>query len=451
MRSSRGVVWPYLLLSLALLGALGFGWVQSRQKNQLALQAENKYMAAFHRLKWTSENIEERTARLMATNDVALQQSLLADLRVFSAQAVENMSGLPLSNVNTPRVTNFLNTLRERSDEYHFKLNAGTPLSPQEWAQLTEMRKQAVYLKGELANLAGLVGSNMIRWRDTAKVTGRAQDGKGATPITRSVLQMDGGLPAPPGEEAALAPQKGPLARPKSDLGPRVSPAEAAAAIHRFVDQPLKAEPKRTGQSDPNDRSGMLSLYFFDAQKANGTPLSFGVSVHGGHIVYMIDGRPVRNHRFSRDQLVDRARQMLRRWGYATADFVSAIESGGTQVMSFAPRENGVTVETDLVKVSLAMDNAELVGFDARNYWVNRHERSAAAPRLSAAEARTRLSPRLVVQGEPTLTIVADRRGSERLTWKFVGQFADQRYGVFVDALNGQEVNVLRLAVEPSA
>lgn len=451
MRSTRGVVWPYLLLSVALLGALGFGWVQTRQKNQLALQAENKYMAAFHRLKWTSENIEERTARLMATNDLALQQSLLADIRVFSAQAVENMSGLPLANMNTPKITNFLNTLRERSDEYHYKLNLGTPLSPQEWDSLAELRKQAVYFENELANLAGLVGSNMIRWRDTARVTGPAQSGKAVTPITRSVLQMDGGLPVTPGEEAALAPGRGPLARPKSDLGPKVGPAEAAAAILRFIDEPLKAEPKLTGQPDPNDRTGMLTLYFFDAQKANGTPLSFGVSTYGGHIVFMIDGRPVRDRQFTREQLVDRARQMLRRWGYATADFVSAMENDGTQVMAFAPRENGVTAETDLVKVSLAMDNAELVGFDARNYWVNRHERTATAPRLSAAEAKTRLSPRLLVQGDPTLTIVADRRGSERLTWKFVGQFVDQWYHVYVDALNGQEVNVLRIAGKPPA
>jgi len=451
MKTLRGVVWPYLLLSIALLGALGFGWAQTRQKNQLALQAENKYMAAFHRLKWTSENIEEQSARLMATNDLALQQSLLADLRVFSAQAVENMSALPLANLNTPRITNFLNTLRDRSDEYHYKLNSGTPLSQQEWERLTELRKQAVYLEQELSNVAGLVGSNMIRWRDTARVTGPAQSGRAATPITRSVLQLDGGLPAPPGEEGALSPMKGPLARPKSDLGPRVGTGEAAAAIKRFVDLPLKAEPKLTGHSDQSERTATFSLYFFDAQKVNGTRLSFGVSANGAHIVYMIDGRPVRDRRYTQEQLVDQARQMLRKWGYGTAEFVSASESDGTQVMSFAPRENGVTVETDMVKVSLAMDNAELVGFDARNYWVNRHERTRGTPRLSAADARARLAPRLQVQGEPTLTIVADRRGTERLTWKFIGQAADQRYQVFVDAMSGQEVNVLRLAGGPPA
>lgn len=199
MRSPRGQVWPYLLLSVALLGALGFGWVQTRQKNQLALDNENKYMSAFHKLKWTSENIEERTARLMATNDPRLQESLLADLRVFSAQAVEHMSILPMLTMNTPRITNFLNTLRRRSDELHDQINQGSALAAQDWSDLAELRKQAVFFEAELANLLGLVGNNMIRWRDTVRVTSPAETGAAETPITKSIMQMESALAAPPG------------------------------------------------------------------------------------------------------------------------------------------------------------------------------------------------------------------------------------------------------------
>lgn len=451
MRSQQGQVWPYLLLSVALVGALSFGWYQTRQKNQLALDSENKYMSAFHKLKWTSENIDEGTSKLMATNDPRLQESLLSDLRVFSAQAVEHMAVLPFMTLNTPRIENFLNTLREKSDEYHYKLNQGARLSDADWDQLAEMRKQAVVFEDELGKVLGLVGNNRIRWGATVRATGPAQQGAQTTPITKSVALLDKALPAPPGEENALAPgAAGPLAKPKMELGPRVDEATARAAIKQFIDTPLTGEPVLTNKVDPQDQSNLFSLYYFDAQKANGTPLHFGVSIHGGHVIFMLDGRPVQAKNLTQDQLVARARGMLQRWGYQNAEFLSAAETDGTLVMEFAPREQGVAIQIDSLKVALAMDNGELVAFDGRNYWINRHPREALTARLTASEARQRIAPRLQVEAEPTLVLVADSRSQERLAWEVRAALEKQRYRVFIDAWTGEEINILRVAGDPA-
>lgn len=450
MRSQRGVVWPYLMLGVALVGALSFGWYQTRQKNKLALDAENKYMSAFHKLKWTSENIEERTARLIATNDPRLQESLLADLRVHSAQAVEHMAVLPFLTTNTPRIENFLNTMREQSELMHTKINQGQVLTPDDWNQLAELRKQSVFFEGELGNLLGVVSNGMIRWRDTVRVTGPSQSGTATTPITRSVVQLEKALTPPPGEEKTLAPENGPLKRPRTDPGPRVDAAKAVAAVKKFVDMPLKGEPQITGTSDPKDEEHLFSLYFINTVKQNGTPLNFGISVHGGHVVYMLDGRTVTEKRLTVSQLVERARQMLRQRGYEAVEFISAAENDGTLVMDFAPIEQGVAVMVDKIKVMLAMDNAELVGFDAKNYWINRHNREWNRPKLSADQARERLAPRLKPEAKPRLVIVADQRSKERLSWEFTASVDDQRYRIFVDANSGEEVDVQRITGDPA-
>lgn len=451
MRSQRGVVvWPYLLLGVALVGALSFGWYQTRLKNKLALDAENKYMSAFHKLKWTSENIEERTARLMATNDPHLQEGLLADLRVFSAQAVEHMAVLPLLTLDTPRIESFLNTLREQSDVMHEKINQGHALSPEDWTLLADMRKQSAFFEDQLGNMMGIVGSGMIRWRDTVRVTGPTQTGQTTTPITKSVAQMEKALTPPPGEEKVLSPENDPLKRPRVDPGPRVDQAAAIAALKRFVDMPLKAEPQVTGVSDPVDEEHTFSLYFINAVKQNGTPLTFGISVHGGHVVYMLDGRPVSEKRFTIAQLVERARQMLQQRGYQTVEYVSSAETDGTLVLDFAPVEQGVSVMVDKIRVMLAMDNGELVGFDAKNYWINRHSRQYSKPALTADQARQRLAPRLKTDGQPRLAVIADRRSKERLTWEFQGAIDDQRFRVFVDTQSGEEVDIQRITGDPA-
>ncbi len=450
MRTRRRTeVWPYLLLSVALLGALSFGWYQTRQRNLLALDAENQYMSAFHKLKWNSENIEERTAKLMATDDRQMQEALLADLRVYSAQAVENISALPLANMHTPRISSFLNTVRLATDEMHYKLSQGGTLGEQDWARLADLRRQSVSFEDELSNLLGLVGTNMIKWSGTARVTGPAQPGNAATPITKSVTHIEKALAPAPGEASAQAPGSSPEAPPRTSPGPPVDAAAASLAIKRFIDVPLNGEPVLTGSSTAEEE-GKLPMYFFNAQKMNGTPLNFGVSVAGGHVIFMIDGRPVRERNFTEEQLAERARQMLRKWGYPSAEFVSAAENTGTLMMDFAPRQDGVMIMTELIKVSLAMDNGELVAFDARNYWVNRHDRKLETPRVSAALARTKLAPRLKTTAEPTLAVVADQVHRERLAWEFRAEYDTQRYLVYIDAVDGREINVLRIAGDPA-
>lgn len=450
MKSQKGQVWAYLLLAVALVGAMGFGAYQTRLKNQYLREAENKYMAAFHKLKWTSENIEERMAKLLATNDPRLQEGLLADLRVFSAQAVEHMANLPFTTLNTPRLTNFLNTLRAESDKKHHKLNTGQGLSEEDWSQLMELRKQAVYFEQELSNLLGLIGNNLIRWQPTVQATSPARSGPAETPITRSVMLMEENLPVPPGEEDALAPEKAELPRPQTDPGPRVDAAAAAEAIKRFVDMPLAGEPVLTGVYDPEDTRKGLSLYYFDAKKQNGLSMNFGVSVHGGHVVYMIDGRAVTEEKLTHEQLIARAKEMLARWGFDSVALVSSAANDGTLVMDFAPVAGGVAVHTEMIRVMLAMDNGELVGYDARPYWVNHRERDLPQPRISAAEAAARTSPRLTVTGEPRLALIADRRGEERLVWEVPGRVEDQHFRVFVDARDGTELDVIRTVGDPA-
>lgn len=452
MKHQGKAVWPYLLLSVALMGALGFGWYQNRLNKQYAQEIENKYMSAFHKLKWTSENIEERTATLMAASNPKLQESLLADLRVFSAQAVEHMSVLPFLTVDTPRIQQFLNNLRQRSDELHHKVSQGETLTEEDWNQLAELRKQAVVFEDKLANALGLVGNNMIRWRDTVNITSPIQSGSAQTPITQSVVELDEALQAPPGEENAMQPgAMGPLPRPRTDLGPQVDEATALEEVKRFIGEPLAGEPVLTGNSDPADQGKELSLYFFDAQKKDGTPLNFGVSIHGGHVIYMIDGRPVESKQFTKEQLVERAQKRLAAWGYPPVVFVSAAENDGTMVMDFAPLEDGVAIETEIIRVMMAMDKGDLVGFDAKSYWINKYDRDLPAPRISAEEAQQRLSPRLQVDSEPVLSLIADRQDQERLTWRIAASYDDQHYRIFVDAATGEEVEVQRVAGDPAS
>lgn len=445
----RAPVWPYALLSLALIGAFAFGWLQMKQKNQLALQNENKYMQAFHKLKWTSENLEDLTTKLLASNSPHMQQALLADLRVLSAQAVEHMASLPLLTSNIERTQNYLNTLRNTAQTLHDKVSEGGRITPQEWTKLAELRKQSAYFEGQMGDMLGLVAGGNIRWADTVRITHPQSSGKGSTPITRSVELLERNWEVPPGEEGALDPRKSLLKPPPRDLGPRVDEARAVQAVKDFFPGELAEEPHVHGRQDPQDEMHKFSLYYVAAKKKNGTPLDVGVSIHGGHVVYVVDGRPVKEAKLQQADLIPKGQALFDRLKYPRMEYISALRNGNTMIVAYAPVDkHGVVLLTDLVRITFAQDNGEILGFDATPYWQFHRDRGTQKPVLSEAQARATASPRLHIE-RARLTVIANRRSEETLAWELEGRADDQRFTVYINAHTGKEENIRRLQGEP--
>ena len=70
-----------------------------------------------------------------------------------------------------------------------------------------------------------------------------------------------------------------------------------------------------------------------------------------------------------------------------------------TLTINFAGVQNGVTLYTDLIKVSVALDNGEILGLDARGYITNHTKRTFNESLVSIEEAQKNLSPLLEGKG----------------------------------------------------
>lgn len=432
--------WPILILGVALAGALIWGYTQNRQRSQLALRAENSYQQAFHRLEAMVVDLEDGLARTLATGSPALQRQLLTDLRVFSNGAVESIAGLPLLNVPMERMDAFFNRMRDASDEYAFQLDHGQDLTPSQWSNLRELHGQAAILKTEMGTLAPEVAHGNIRWAQTERATHYAVDGAGQTPLTQAVTRLDGKL-QPPGEVGAenLPP---PLQRPKGHLGPQVSEQTAIARVARFLDLPPQGAPRYERPIDGN-----FPIYVVSAVKTNNVPVTAGVSQQGGHIIWMIDGRDVSQATLNKEQAVDRARQFLATnglHGFTERFYDEYGDAGAIALVALVPERDGITYFNEIINVRVARDNGEILGYDATQYWVNHMDRPAQTPRLSAAEAAARISPRLQV-ANVRLGVMDVFRGREALVYKVRARLDGNEFDVFINALTGEEERIDRV------
>ena len=69
----------------------------------------------------------------------------------------------------------------------------------------------------------------------------------------------------------------------------------------------------------------------------------------------------------------------------------------GTATINYIYKKDDVVFYPDMVKVKVALDNGEVVGYEAKNYLNNHTERKDLEPKISEAEALKEVSPRVKV------------------------------------------------------
>jgi hypothetical protein len=120
----------------------------------------------------------------------------------------------------------------------------------------------------------------------------------------------------------------------------------------------------------------------------------------------------------------------------------------GLAVISFAATQGDTILYPDLIKLQLRLDNAQVVGMEARNYWQNHAARGLLQPTLSLAEAKKSVSEQLQIESS-RLCLIPSETG-EKLCYEFRGEFNGDTYLLYIDAASGEEANLLKLVEGPT-
>ena len=97
-----------------------------------------------------------------------------------------------------------------------------------------------------------------------------------------------------------------------------------------------------------------------------------------------------------------------------------------------------------MIKVKVALDSGEIVGFESKGYVMNHHERALSQPQISEEEAKNNISTSLDVTAT-TMALVPKDSLQEVLCYEFKGSFKDKNFIIYVNAENGREEQILLL------
>lgn len=193
-----------------------------------------------------------------------------------------------------------------------------------------------------------------------------------------------------------------------------------------------------------SEYAGDLPQYCFSAA-VDGGELSICVTKKGGKVLSMINSRDVPEASLSSKQAVQAATDFLCENDFSSMKESYWILNGNIMTINFAYTQDNVICYPDLVKVSVALDNGRIVGFESKGYIMNHAERSIPEAKISRQEAQEKVIKSLTVQTHE-MTIIPTPGQNEVFCHEFKCENGDgNRFIVYINAETGNEQDVLIL------
>lgn len=188
------------------------------------------------------------------------------------------------------------------------------------------------------------------------------------------------------------------------------------------------------------DEEGNMPSYVFGADN-----ISISVTKQGGTVCYYLNSRGVGDSTLNQATVNQKAKEFLskRKIGPMNESYFQT--TNGICTVNFAYQEGNVTCYTDLIKVSVAMDTGEIVGYDARGFIMNHKDRTLQKPAKAISAVQNALSPRLKV-GTNSLALIPSAGLNEVLCYEFKCKGKNNEdVIVYVNAITGNEEQILIL------
>lgn len=189
--------------------------------------------------------------------------------------------------------------------------------------------------------------------------------------------------------------------------------------------------------------SGSIPAYRF-----TGSAVTATVSKNGGQTVFVRKERTVGDALLSYEQARQKAKRYLERTGMYGFKETYYFTTEGVCVVNFAFLDGETICYTDLVKVGVAMDNGEIMLYEASGYLSNHTERAFETPLYTLEQAEEIISDTLTIKST-ALALIPTSGKNEARCYEFTCTSADgQEILVYINTQTLAEEEIFILLKE---
>lgn len=420
-------LFAYILAAFACLTASNLIYMHKLELMQNSREAE--YMRSVYDLCDSSDKIYTALIKAKCASDSGMLTKLSTEILKQASVAKNALLDLPLTNTELSATEKFFSQVGNYA-YYIAEKSAEEGVSYDDYLTLAELCDNAKDLRDKLYSLETKL---LVSDQTITELFEPLEDGSflsdGLSGIEESFANTPKLIYDGPYSDHIL--EKTPLMT--GDANP-VSYDEALAKACRATD----LDEWELVASE--DEDGKMPSYRFAADGVN-----VSVTKSGGYLSYMNKARTVHYSEIALTDALRRTEIYLETLGISDMTYTYYETYNNVLTVNFAYMNEDVVCYTDLIKVSVALDNGEILGFDARGYLTNHRDRDFEAPKISKTQAMDDLSPNLGVVSSKLALIPSDNI-DETLCWEFKCKTDDgQDVLVYVNVETGRQEDILIL------
>lgn len=435
---------------IALIGAVGiWGFYQYKNASDLRQQLDNQYNRSFYDMVGYVQNIDTLLTKSLIASSTPRTAANLQEAWRQANLAQENLGQLPVSQPVLANTSKFLTQLGDFAYSLNNQSMAGKNLTDQQYQTIEKLRGYAVSMGKSLSDLENQLATGRLKWGDLAK--------KG-TPFFQKTSSS---LPGQQFENVDKTFQEYPTliydgpfsdhmvtAEPKGVTGDFINSEKAKESVRNFFGADRIGSITDTAKND----TGPIRTFSYKVV-LKGQPedqsVTMDVTQKGGHIFWMLNNRPVPAEKINVDEAKALGKKFLEQHGYKGMVDTYYLKEDNTAVINYAYQQDNVTIYSDLIKLKIALDNGEIVGFESKGYLAAHTARTIPKPKITLEQARAKINPKAKI-GSSGLAIIPTEYKTEIFTYEFKGKLGENDFLVYINAENGNEENILIIINTPN-
>lgn len=395
---------------------------------------ESSYLKNISNLSAYLENLDNALTKTIYCGTSAAFGEMTATVWREAGFAKDALASLPLSELDLENSYKLLSQVGDYAVSLNKTVSQGSQLSQEQLDQLYSLKEYTQSMRSQVVLIEDQLRTGAISLKKvSSSISGSSH--QQALTLSDSAEEMEESL-----SDYPTLIYDGPFSDHINSTTPRMTQdqpeitkeeaLEKAAAITGLSAQEL---------FDQGDTAGNLPCYNFGNEE-----VSISITKQGGYLHYLMNSRIPEGSAISPEDAVAIGSQWLEQQGYDSMQ-ESYYEINGNRItINYAYAQNGsILCYPDLIKLTVALDNGEVLEVEASGYLVSHQQRLELTPALTAEQAAQSLSQLLTVENS-RLTVIPTSGQNEVFCWEFsCTSPKEEQVLVYVNAQTGAEEQIL--------
>ena len=381
------------------------------------------------------DDIDINLQKCMYSSSSAMLSDVASKLWRSSSSAKESLSEITDGNTEISGVYKFLSQVGEYTLSLNEKLASGEKLSKEETENLKKLKNYSEKLSGTINYLIEEEENGGLNFEEV-----------------KSTLQSEGD------EKLYLATELNDANQALEDYPTLIYDGPFSDHINTKKSTVVE-QLKEINQEEAQEKAAKFlgvraeDIFFLNKTDSNLGTFTFynadttiSVTQKGGLVSYMLKSRYAGESKIDSKDAIRKATAFLNEKGYTKVkeSYYSTVD--GVCTINYSYYEDGITYYTDLIKVSVALDNGEILGFDATGYIMNHKTRKVPENiKYDLRSASKLLKDDLKILANKKAFIPTDYE-TENYVYEYHCRAEDsQEVLVYIDPVTGEEKDILIL------